>query len=478
MKGYEIVIGIEVHVELSTKSKIFCGCSTEFGGNPNTRCCPVCIGMPGALPVLNKKVLEYAIGIGLALNCDITKESNFDRKNYFYPDLPKAYQTSQLYSPIGRNGSIEIDIKDKRKTIGIHEIHMEEDAGKLIHDPIGDHTLVDYNRSGIPLIEIVSQPDMNSKEEAIAFLEKLRLILQYLGVSDCKMQEGSFRGDINLSVRKKGQKELGTRTEMKNMNSFKAIGRAIDYEANRQIELLESGKKVVQETRRWDDGKGMNESLRTKGDSKDYRYFPDPDLVTIAVDEFWIEEIRKNQPELRDDKIKRYKKDYHLPHYDAEIITSSKHLAKLFEETVKICNNPKEVSNWLMVETMRLVREKEMEVEEITFHPSNLAKLIDLIIRGKVNRTIAKEIFELIFNNNIDPHIYVKEHKLGMVDDKEVLLQVVMDVLKENPESVKDYKNGKDKALRHLMGQTMKKMKGKADPVLVSNLLKEELSKE
>lgn len=475
MDKYEVVIGVEVHVELSTKSKIFCGCSTEFGGQANSKICPICLGMPGTLPVLNKKVLEHAIAAGLAMDCSISKYSRFDRKNYFYPDLPKAYQTSQLYMPICQNGSLEIEIEGKKKSVGILEIHMEEDAGKLIHDESNDYTYVDYNRSGVPLIEIVSKPDMSSKEEVIAFLEKLQLMLQYLDVSDCKMQEGSFRADINLSVKEFDDKELGTRTEMKNINSFKAIGRAIDYEATRQIELIEEGGQVVQETRRWDDNKGISETLRSKVDAKDYRYFPDPDMPPIIVDNNFVKAIKDKQAELRDDKVARYIKDYDLPNYDAKILTSSKYLAKLFEETVDICHNPKEVSNWIMVETMRLVRDREMEVEDISFAPSNFAKLIKLVLDGKINRTVAKEVFEIVFDNNIDPEVYVKDNNLAIDADEDTLVSVIDEVIAKFPDSVDDYKNGKDKAFRHLMGQTMKMMKGKADPVEVNKILKEKL---
>ena len=475
MYKYEKVIGLEVHVELSTKSKIFCGCSTEFGGRPNSKCCPICMGMPGTLPVLNRRVLEYAIATGLATGCTIREYSRFDRKNYFYPDLPKSYQTSQLYLPICYEGSLEIEVDGIKKKIGIHEIHMEEDAGKLIHDQDDEFSFIDYNRSGVPLIEIVTKPDMNSKEEVIAFLEKLQLILEYLGVSDCKMQEGSFRADINLSVRKKGQKELGTRTEMKNINSFKAIGRAIDYEAKRQIDLLEKGESIEQETRRWDDANGISLSLRSKINAKDYRYFPDPDLPPLVVDKDWVDEIRKRQPELREEKIQRYMKEFKLPEYDAKILTSSKYLADIFEKTVAISKNPKEVSNWIMIETMRLMRDRQVQVENITFSPENLARLIELVEAGKINRTIAKEIFELIFDKDIDPEVYVKEHQLGVVDDRDLLIKVVQEVIRDFPDSVTDYKSGKDKAFKHLMGQIMKRMKGKANPVLVNELLRSEL---
>ena len=477
VKAYETVIGLEVHVELATKTKIFCGCTTQFGGEVNTHCCPVCMGMPGTLPVLNKKVVEYAIAAGLAMDCSITRKCKFDRKNYFYPDLPKAYQVSQLYLPICRNGKIEIEVGGSKKEIGIHEIHMEEDAGKLVHDPWEDCTLVDYNRCGVPLIEIVSDPDMRSAEEVIAYLEKLKLILQYLGVSDCKMQEGSLRADINLSVREVGAKEFGTRTEMKNMNSFKAIARAIEGERKRQIELLEYGKKVVQETRRWDDNKDTSFAMRSKEDAQDYRYFPEPDLVPIEISEEWLADIKNKEPELRDAKMERYRREYEIPEYDAQIITSSKNLADLFEATVSLCNKPKEVSNWLMVETMRLLKESEKEVEELTLDPSKLAKLIMLIDEGKINRTVAKEVFEQIFKEDADPQAYIEEHGLSMVSDDGVLRTTIAQILKENEQSVIDYQSGKEKAFGFLVGQTMKVMKGKANPSMIHEILRELLAK-
>ena len=473
MKTYETVIGLEVHVELATKSKIFCACTTQFGGEPNTHCCPICTGMPGTLPVLNKQVVEYAIAAGLALNCSITQKCKFDRKNYFYPDLPKAYQVSQLYLPIARDGGIEIETAAGKKMVRIHEIHMEEDAGKLIHDPWGDCTLVDYNRCGVPLIEIVSEPDMRSAEEVVAYLDKLKLILQYLGVSDCKRQAGSLRADINLSVREMGVMEFGTRTEMKNMNSFKAIARAIEGERKRQIELLEFGKKVIQETRRWDDNKDSSFAMRSKEDAQDYRYFPEPDLPPIYISNEWLDRIRKEQPELRDEKMIRYEREFEIPAYDASIITSSKHLADLFEGTVALSGKPKEVSNWLMVETMRLLKEQEMDAEEIIFTPAQLAKLIDMVDSNKINRTIAKEVFEQIFKENADPQEYVEKHGLGMVSDNSLLRSVIERVFTENPQSVADYKSGKVRAMGFLVGQTMKEMKGKADPGAVNLLVKE-----
>ncbi|MCM1162295.1 MAG: Asp-tRNA(Asn)/Glu-tRNA(Gln) amidotransferase subunit GatB [Roseburia sp.] len=472
-KQYETVIGLEVHVELATKTKIFCGCSTEFGGAPNTHTCPVCTGMPGSLPVLNKQVVEYAIAVGLATNCSITQYCKFDRKNYFYPDNPQNYQISQLYLPICKNGSVEIETEEGKKQVRIHEIHMEEDAGKLIHDEWEDCSLVDYNRSGVPLIEIVSEPDMRSAEEVIAYLEKLRLIIQYLGASDCKLQEGSMRADVNLSVREEGAKEFGTRTEMKNLNSFKAIARAIEGERTRQIELLEEGKQVIQETRRWDDNKEYSYAMRSKEDAQDYRYFPDPDLVPIQISDEWLAKIRDNQPEFRTEKMKRYKEEYGLPEYDIEIITNSKHLADLFEATVAICRQPKKVSNWLMVETMRLLKEQDMDAEDIRFSPENLAKLIVLTDSKAINSTVAKEVFEVMFDRDMDPEAYVEEKGLKTVNDEGALRKTVEEVVAANPQSVEDYHNGKQKAIGFLVGQTMKAMQGKADPAMVNKLLKE-----
>ena len=475
-KQYETVIGLEVHVELATKTKIFCGCSTAFGGEANTHTCPVCTGMPGSLPVLNKQVVEYAMAVGLATNCDITQYCKFDRKNYFYPDNPQNYQISQLYLPICRNGGVEIETEAGTKTIGIHEIHMEEDAGKLIHDEWNDCSLVDYNRSGVPLIEIVSEPDMRSAEEVIAYLEKLRLIIQYLGASDCKLQEGSMRADVNLSVREVGAEKFGTRTEMKNLNSFKAIARAIEGERERQIDLLESGEEVLQETRRWDDTKECSYAMRSKEDAQDYRYFPEPDLVPIVISDEWLQQIREKQPEFRTEKMKRYKEEFGIPDYDIEIITGSKHLADIFEATTAICNQPKKVSNWLMVETMRLLKEKEMEPEDICFSPENLAKLIGMVDKKEINNIVAKEVFEVMFENDTDPEKYVEEKGLKTVNDEGALRATVEKVIADNPQSVEDYHNGKEKAIGFLVGQTMKAMQGKADPGMVNKLLKELLS--
>lgn len=471
MAQYETVIGLEVHVELATKTKIFCGCSTAFGGAPNSHTCPVCTGLPGSLPVLNKQVVEYAMAVGLATNCQINQYCKFDRKNYFYPDNPQNYQISQLYYPICHDGGIKIDVNGQKKIVRIHEIHMEEDAGKLVHDEWEDVSLVDYNRSGVPLIEIVSEPDMRSADEVIAYLEKLRLIIQYLGASDCKLQEGSMRADVNLSVRLVGAEKFGTRTEMKNLNSFKAIARAIEAESARQIELIEEGKSVVQETRRWDDNKEYSYPMRSKEDAQDYRYFPEPDLPPLQIPDEWIKQLKSSQPELRDEKMARYKEEYEIPDYDADIITGSKRMADIFEQTVALGAAPKKVSNWLMTETMRLLKEQMMDPDELDFSPKHLAALIALVEKKTINQTIAKEVFEKIFADDIEPESYVKEHGLGMVSDTDALQKTVEEVIAANPQSVADYKAGKQKAIGFLVGQTMKAMKGKANPTAVNEIL-------
>lgn len=475
-KQYEMVIGLEVHVELATKTKIFCGCSTAFGGEPNTHTCPVCTGMPGSLPVLNKQVLEYAIAVGLATNCEITRNCKFDRKNYFYPDNPQNYQISQLYLPICRNGRVDIETENGVKSVRIHEIHMEEDAGKLIHDDWYDASLVDYNRSGVPLIEIVSEPDMRSAEEVIAYLETLRNTIQYLGASDCKLNEGSMRADVNLSVREAGSETFGTRTEMKNLNSFHSIMHAIKGESERQIDLLESGESVIQETRRWDDAKECSYAMRSKEDAQDYRYFPDPDLVPISVSDELIESIRAKQPEMRLEKKKRYKEEFDIPEYDIDIITGSKHLADLFEETVALGAQPKKVSNWIMGETLKLLKEKEMDPEDISFSASHLADLIKMTDAKEINSTVAKEVFEKIFFEDVDPKKYVEEKGLKTENNEDLLLEVAKRVIEANPQSVTDYKSGKEKAIGFLVGQSMRELKGKADPVAVTEMLKKLMS--
>ena len=474
-KQYETVIGLEVHVELATKTKIFCGCSTKFGGAVNSHTCPVCTGMPGALPVLNKQVVEFAIALGNATNCSITKYCRFDRKNYFYPDNPQNYQISQLYLPICRDGQIEIETGAGKKTVRIHEMHMEEDAGKLIHDEWEDCSLVDYNRSGVPLIEIVSEPDMRTADEVIAYLEKLRMICQYLGVSDCKLQEGSMRADVNLSVREVGSDTLGTRTEMKNLNSFKAIQHAIEGERERQIELLEEGKKVTQETRRWDDNKEASFAMRSKEDAKDYRYFPEPDLQPIVISDEWINAIKEKQPEFQKEKAERYKKEYGLSDYDADILTQNRHMADMFEETAKLCGNPKKAANWFMGEVLRTLKDKAMDPEELTFSPKNLAAIIKAMDEGKINQGNAQKVFAKVFEEDAEPLAYMEEHGLMMVSDTGAIEAAVLEVLAENPNTVEEYRSGKDKVLGFLVGQVMKKMKGKGDPAKVNEILREKL---
>ena len=474
---YEIVIGLEVHAELSTKSKIYCSCTTEFGGEPNTHACPICTGMPGVLPVLNKKVVEYAVRAGLATNCHIAEYSKQDRKNYFYPDLPKAFQTSQYDLPLCSNGYIDIEVDGKTKRIGITRIHIEEDAGKLMHDEWDTASLIDYNRCGVPLIEIVTEPDMRSAQEVRAFLENLKAILQYIDVSDCKMQEGSLRADINLSVRPVGQKELGTRTEMKNLNSFKAIVRAVEGEAKRQIEVLESGGTIMQETRRWDDAKGISYAMRSKEEAHDYRYFPEPDLMPIVVDEKWKQEIKDSLPELPEARKKRYISEYGLPEYDASILTASKALADFFEDAVKNTDNAKAVSNWIMGDLLRMLKEKEMEAEQIPFPGAYLAKLVTLIDKGIISGTIAKKVFEKMFSQGKDPEVIVKEEGLEVVSDESALVAVVKKVLENNPQSVAGCKDGKEKAFGFLVGQAMKEAKGRANPQLINKILREELEK-
>ena len=476
MKQYETVIGLEVHVELATKTKIFCSCSTEFGGAPNTHTCPVCMGMPGSLPVLNKQVVEYAMAVGLATNCDITQNCRFDRKNYFYPDNPQSYQISQLYNPICTNGYVEVkDANGNPKHIRIHEIHMEEDAGKMIHDDENNCSLVDFNRAGVPLIEIVSEPDMRSSQEVIEYLDKLRLIIQYLGASDCKLNEGSMRADVNLSICECGSDKLGTRTEMKNLNSFSSITRAIANERERQIGLIESGKQVVQETRRWDDVKEYSYAMRSKEDAQDYRYFPDPDLVPVIISDEWIAEVKSRQPEFRDEKMERYIREFELPEYDTDIITLYKPLADLFEKTVAMGNKPKEVSNWIMGETMRLCREQKTDPDQIKSSPENLTKLIKLIEDGVINRGVAKEVFGQMFILDVDPEKYVEEHKMKQDSDENSLRKVIKEIMENSPKIVDDIRGGKERALGALVGQTMKATKGKANPSVVNKLLKEML---
>ena len=465
---WETVIGLETHVELATKSKIFCSCSTQFGAEPNTHCCPVCMGMPGTLPVLNETVLEYAVKAGLALNCSITKHTQFDRKNYFYPDLPKAYQVSQLYSPLCRNGWVHIG----DKTIRIHEIHMEEDAGKLIHDSERGLSHADYNRCGVPLIEIVTEPDFRNAEEVLSYLEHLKLTLQYLGVSDCKMQEGSLRCDVNLSVRPVGHETLGTRTEIKNLGSFKAIAKAIEYESNRQITLIESGGTVIQETRRWDEEQNISISMRTKEDARDYRYFPEPDIPPITLSDEYLERLRNEQPELAHQKRERYINNWNLPEYDALMLTGDKALAAFIEDCVALGADPKQVSNWILGECLRRLSSDGLEPKDIPISPATLVRLIALVKEGKLNRNTAVRVFDALFADDGDVDTYVAEHGLEQVSDAELVRTVVENVLSANPQSVNDYKSGKEKAFGFLVGQTMRELKGQASPQVVNETLR------
>ena len=473
---WETVIGLETHVELSTKTKIFCSCTTEFGGAPNTHCCPVCMGMPGTLPVVNEKVLEYAVKVGLALDGEITRSCRFDRKNYFYPDLPKAYQISQLYLPIVRNGKLTIHTEaGGEKTIRIHELHMEEDAGKLVHDPWIDQTRCDYNRCGVPLIEIVTEPDFRSGAEVIAYLEKLRSTLQYLGVSDCKMQEGSLRCDVNLSVRPAGSTELGTRTEMKNLNSFRAIARSIEYEARRQIELLEEGKRVIQETRRWDENKDATFAMRSKENAQDYRYFPEPDIPPLEIGEDYLERLREAQPEMAEAKMARYQSDWGLPAYDAQMLTGQKALADFFEETVALGAPAKQAANWIMGEVMRRLSADGLEAKDMTFTPKTLARLIESVQTGALNRNTAVKVFDAVFADDADVDAYVKAHGLAQVSDAGLVAGVVDKVLAANPKSIQDFKAGKEKAFGFLVGQVMRELKGQASPQVVNQTIREKL---
>ena len=476
MATYEMVIGLEVHVELATKTKIFCGCTTQFGGAPNTHTCPVCTGMPGTLPVANRKVVEFAVAAGLATNCEITRYNKFDRKNYFYPDLPKAYQISQLYLPICRNGHVDIATAAGEKSVGIHEIHMEEDAGKLMHDPWLDQTMVDYNRCGVPLLEIVSEPDMRSAEEVIAYLTKLRQTLQYLGVSDCKMQEGSMRADVNLSVRPVGQKEFGTRTEMKNINSFKAISRAIAGEYRRQVELIEDGGKVQQQTRRWDDNKGASFAMRSKENAQDYRYFPEPDLPPIEISQGFIDAVRARQPELAEAKAARYQSEFGLPEYDARILTEEKPIADLFEQAAAACGKPKEVSNWIMGETMAMMKEKGVSAENLELSGQALGAVVAAVSAGRLSRQSAREVFAYAFDGGADIEGYIKAHGLEMVSDDSAYEQILADVLAKCEKDVAEYRAGNQKVFGFLVGQAMKALKGKADPKKINEMLRKILN--
>lgn len=477
-EDYEVVIGLEVHAELSTKTKIFCSCPTEFGGKPNTHCCPICMAMPGTLPVLNEKVVEYAVKAGLATNCTISQDSKNDRKNYFYPDLPKSYQISQFDKPLCEKGFIEIEDEDgNKKKIGITRIHIEEDAGKLNHSEFGTGTLVDLNRAGVPLIETVSEPDIRSAKEAEQYLRKIKSIFEYIEVSDCKMQEGSLRADVNVSVRKKGAEKFGTRTEMKNMNSFRSIVRAIEYESNRQIDVIEEGGEIYQTTLRWDDVSGKTFEMRSKEDAQDYRYFPDPDLVAIRLSNEYIENVRKSLPELPETRKMRYINECGLTEKDANLLTASKYLSILFEGAEKKCRNAKAVANLILSDISRILNDKDIEPEQIPFTPEQLANVVLLIEKGIISSAIAKKVVEELFENPIDPESMIKEKGWIQISDESAIKEIVLKIIENNSQSVSDFKAGKDKALGFLVGQAMKETKGKANPQMLNKMFIEELSK-
>ena len=475
---FEAVIGLEVHAELSTKTKIFCSCSTEFGAEPNTHVCPICMALPGALPKLNEKVVEYAVKAGLATNCSIAKDSKNDRKNYFYPDLPKSYQISQYDKPLCNHGYIEIEDDDGNiKKVRILRIHIEEDAGKLNHNEFSGGSLVDLNRAGVPLIEIVSEPDIRSSGEADRYLKKLKSILQYIDVSDCKMEEGSLRADVNVSVHKKGE-PFGTRHEMKNMNSFKSIQRAINYEIESQISDIENGKIVEQETMRWDDVAGQTFSMRNKEDAQDYRYFPEPDLVAIKLSDEYINKVKEELPELPESRKKRYVDEIGLSEKDANALVSSKAASDMFEKAGKLCNNYKAVCNWITSDISRILNEKEEEMDNIPFTAEELAELVELIDNGTISSKIGKKVLEELFENPKSPKKIIEEKGWIQISDENTIKKVVKEVLDNNPQSIADFKAGKDKALGFLVGQAMKETKGKANPKMLNEMFLEELKKD
>ncbi|MDQ0254051.1 aspartyl-tRNA(Asn)/glutamyl-tRNA(Gln) amidotransferase subunit B [Evansella vedderi] len=475
--SYETIIGLEVHVELKTKSKIFCSCSTEFGAPPNTHTCPVCLGHPGVLPVLNKQALEFAMRAAMALNCEVADVTKFDRKNYFYPDNPKAYQISQFDKPVGEHGWIEIDVNGEKKKIGITRIHLEEDAGKLTHVDGAGHSLVDFNRVGTPLVEIVSEPDLRTPEEAYAYLEKLKAIMQYIEVSDCKMEEGSLRCDANISLRPVGQKEFGTKTELKNLNSFAYVQKGLAFEEVRQAEVLNSGGEILQETRRWDENNNETLLMRVKEGSDDYRYFPDPDLVDFYIDEAWKEKVRGQIPELPDARRTRYVEELDLPEYDAGVLTQEKSMSDFFEACLQAGGPAKPVSNWLMGEVSRYLNANEKEIEDIPMTAEALVKMIQLIEKGTISSKIAKTVFGELIEKGGDPEKIVEAKGLVQISDEGEIRKMVNEVLDGNEQSIADYKEGKKKAVGFLVGQVMKASKGKANPQLVNKMLVEELDK-
>jgi len=472
---YEAVIGLEVHAQLKTESKIFCGCSTRFGAEPNSQSCPVCLGLPGVLPVLNKKALEYAIRAAIALNCEVATYSKFDRKNYFYPDLPKDYQISQYDKPLAGGGRIDIISDGRLKRIGITRVHLEEDAGKLMHDQVEGSSLVDFNRCGVPLIEIVSQPDIRSAQEAYDYLMALKSILQYIDVSDCNMEEGSLRCDANVSLRPKGRDKFGTKVELKNMNSFHGVARALEYEINRQKQVLEEGGRAVQETRLWDEDLGITTPMRQKEEAQDYRYFPEPDLIPIAIDSQWVREIKKTLPELPKAKYERFMREYRIPAYAAGVLTSSRKLADYYEECVRLYDRPKAISNWIMSELLRELKAAGIEIDQSKVTPERLTRVLKLIDEGIISGKMAKEIFVEVFKTGRDAGEIVKAKGLAQISDEEKLSEIIDRVLQGNPGSVQDYRGGKAKALGYLVGQVMKATRGQANPKLANRLLKEKL---
>ncbi|MCR8644743.1 Asp-tRNA(Asn)/Glu-tRNA(Gln) amidotransferase subunit GatB [Paenibacillus sp. N1-5-1-14] len=473
---YETVVGLEVHVELHTNSKIFCGCSTSFGAPPNTHTCPVCLGHPGVLPVLNRQALEFAMKAAMALNCEIAAETKFDRKNYFYPDSPKAYQISQYDKPVGENGWIDIEVDGKTKRIGITRLHLEEDAGKLTHVDGGYASLVDFNRVGTPLVEIVSEPDIRTPEEARAYLEKLKAIMLYCEVSDVKMEEGSLRCDANISIRPWEQEQFGTRAELKNMNSFRGVQRGLEYEEIRQAEVLDSGQKVVQETRRWDEAQGKTISMRSKEESHDYRYFPDPDLVSIHIDDAWKDRVRSSIPELPDARKARYTAEYSLPDYDAEVLTSSKKLADFFEESLQFTKDSKQVSNWIMGDLLGYLNANSLELKDVNITGKSLGEMINLIEGGTISTKIAKTVFKEMLETGKEPKLIVEEQGLVQISDEGAIKEIVLAVIANNPKSVADYQGGNEKAIGFIVGQVMKESKGKANPGMVNKLIVEALN--
>jgi aspartyl-tRNA(Asn)/glutamyl-tRNA(Gln) amidotransferase subunit B len=475
---FETVIGLEVHIELHTASKIFCGCSTSFGAPPNSHTCPVCLGHPGVLPVLNRQAVEYAMKASMALNCVIATDSKFDRKNYFYPDSPKAYQISQYDKPIGEHGWIDIEVGGETKRIGITRVHLEEDAGKLTHVDGGYASLVDFNRVGTPLIEIVSDPDLRSPEEARAYLEKIKAIMQYCDVSDVKMEEGSLRCDANVSLRPYGQEQFGTKAELKNMNSFRGVQRGLEYEELRQAEVLRSGGSIIQETRRWDEGQGKTLAMRGKEQAHDYRYFPDPDLVSLLIDQAWKDQVLVTIPELPDARKARYTKEYALPDYDAQVITSSKKLADLFEESLTYTSDSKSVSNWIMGDLLAYLNANNLEVTDVRLTGKGLGGMIGLIEKGTISSKIAKTVFKELLETGKDPQTIVEEQGLVQISDEGAIQAIVEQIVQANPQSVADFKAGKEKAVGFLVGQIMKETKGKANPGLVNKLILESLNKQ